>query len=92
MARSLKKDKSEIRTITDIDMRLMIEKDIRARICHGIHRYVKANNKYMEGHEKNKEPSYLNYCEINNLYGWAISKNLPLCIFRKKNLNLTKIL
>ena len=73
-------------------MRLMIEKDIRARICHGIHRYVKANNKYMEGHDKNKEPSYLNYCEINNLYGWAISKNLPLCIFRKKNLNLTKIL
>ena len=31
--------------LADINMSLMIEKDIRGRICHAIHRYVKANNK-----------------------------------------------
>ena len=37
----------------------MVEKSIRGRICHGIHRYAKANNKYMKDYSKNKESSYL---------------------------------
>ena len=36
-------------------MLLKVEKGIRGVICHAIHRYVKANNKYMKDYEKNKE-------------------------------------
>ena len=32
--------------LTDIDLLLMVEKDIRGGICHSIYRYAKANNKY----------------------------------------------
>ena len=36
-------------------MLLMIEKGIRGGICHAIHWYVKANNKYMKDHGENIE-------------------------------------
>ena len=29
------------------------------KICHAIHRYAKANNKYLKDYDKNKESSYL---------------------------------
>ena len=38
-------------------------------MCHAIHQYVKTNNKYMKDYGKNKESSYHNYWDINNLYG-----------------------
>ena len=50
-------------------MLLMVEKGIRGGICHAIHQCGKANNKYMKDYDKTKEPSYLNYWEINNLPG-----------------------
>ena len=50
-------------------MILMVEKDIREGICHAIYRYWIANNKYMQGYDKNKESSYIQYCNVNNLYG-----------------------
>ena len=34
-------------------MLLMAEKGIRGEICYAIHRYAKANNKYMKNHDKN---------------------------------------
>ena len=38
-------------------------------ICHTIHSYIKANNKYMKDHDKNKKLSYLNYWNVDDLYG-----------------------
>ena len=63
-----KKTEVKLVLLTDIDMLLMIEKGIRGRICHVIHRYAKANNKYMKDYDKNKESSYLKYWDVNNLY------------------------
>ena len=56
----------------------MVEKGIRGGICHSIYRYAKANNRYMKNYDKNKELSYIQYWNINNLYGWAMSQKLPV--------------
>ena len=71
---ALKKAEVELDLLTDIDMLLKAEKSIRERICDAIYRYAKANNKYMKDYDKNKESSYLNYWDVNNLYGWACHK------------------
>ena len=50
-------------------MLLMVEKEIKGGICHPIHRYTKANNKYMKNYCKEKELLCLTYLDVNNLYG-----------------------
>ena len=60
----------------------MVEEGIRGGICHSIHRYAKANNKYMKNYNNNEESSYIQYLDANNLYGWAMSKKLPVNGFK----------
>ena len=62
-------------------MLLMVEKGVRGGICHAIHQYAKVNNKYMKDYDKNKESSYLKNWDVNNLYGWTMSKMLPVNSF-----------
>ena len=40
-------------------MLLMVEKGVKGGICHTIHRYAKANKKYMKDYDNNKKSSYL---------------------------------
>ena len=61
-------------------MLLMNEAGIRGGMCQSIHRYAKANNKYLKSYDKSIESSYLMYLDPNILYGWAIP--LPINGFK----------
>ena len=76
MTSSFKKTKAKLDLLTDIEMLLMVEKGIIGGICHSIYRYAKANNKSMKDYDKNKESSYIQYWDKNNLYGWEMSQEL----------------
>ena len=41
----------------------MVGKETRGGICHAIHRYAKANNKYMENFNKDNESLYIQYLD-----------------------------
>ena len=69
-------------------MLLIAEKGIRGGICHEIHRYAGANNKYIKNDDKNIESSYLMYLDASNLFGWAMFQKLPVNGFKwAKNLS-----
>ena len=77
----LKKTGVKLDLVTNVDMLLMIEKGIRGGICHAVHRYAKANNKYMKDYNKDEEESYLKNDDANNLYGWAMSQKFLVSSF-----------
>ena len=74
----LKKTRVKLELLTDLNMLLMIEERIRGGMCQVIHRYSTANDKHMKNYNKNVISSYLQYLDANNLYGWSMSKKLPV--------------
>ena len=48
----LKKTGVELELLIDPDMFLTFENGIRGGICNAVHKYAKANNKYMKNYEK----------------------------------------
>ena len=76
---ALKKAKIKLNYLTDIDKLLMVQKGIRGGICHSIHIYANANNEYIKDYDKNKELSYIQYWDVNNLYGLALLQNVAKC-------------
>ena len=63
-------------------MLIMFEEGTRGGMCQATYRYAKANNKYMKNHDKNKESTYLEYLDANDLYGFAMCKKLPVDGFK----------
>ena len=87
MASMLKKTKITLELLLellDIDMLLITESGIRGGMCQAIHKYAKANNRYMKNFNKNIPSTYLQYLDANNLYGWAMCKKLPVDGFKWK--------
>ena len=52
--------------MTVIDLLLMMEKGIRGRTFPDIHWYMKANNKYVKGYDKNKESAHVKSWDNKN--------------------------
>ena len=68
----------EIDLIYDREMYEMIEAGLRGGMCMVSTKKVEANNKYMgEEYDKNKESSYINCFDANNLYGLSMIQKLP---------------
>ena len=78
----LKKTGAKLELLTDENMFLTYEEGIRGGIWNKVYSYAEANNKYMKNYDKNKESSFLMYVDANNLYGWAMSKKLPIDGFK----------
>ena len=72
----------KLELLINVGMLLMVEKEIRGGICHAIYRYAKANSKYMNNYDKNKESSYIQYLNANNLYGLVMSLKLSVDGFK----------
>ena len=61
----------------------MFERGICRGITQAVRRYASANNKYVgDLYDSNKESSYLQYLDTNNLYGWVMSQPLPTSRFK----------
>ena len=82
----LKLTKVELELLTDKAMLLMFEEGTRGEISQAIHKYAKANNKYLKSYNKNVLSSYIQYLDANNLYGWAMCKKLPTGKFKQANI------
>ena len=64
-------------------MLLMIESGIRGGITTISHRHAKGNNEYMGTEfDPAEESKFIWYLDANNLYRWAMSKQLPTSGFK----------
>ena len=88
----LKTTGQKLQLLHDYDMLMMIERGIRGGITHISKRYAEANNKYMKNYNPEKKSSFIQYLDANNLYGWAMSQNLPTHGFKwMKDITLEKV-
>ena len=56
----------------------MFERGIRGGITQAVRKYAAANNSYMgDKFNPNKDTTYFQYLDANNLYSWAMSQHLP---------------
>ena len=77
----LKETGQQLQLLHDYDMLMMFEQGIRGGITHISKRY-----------NPNEESSYIQYLDANNLYGWAMSQNLPTHGFKwMKNITKEKV-
>ena len=80
---TLKIIKVQLELLSDPDMLLMIESGIRGGIATISSRHAKANNEYIEiEFVPADESKFILYLDADNLYGWAMSKQLPTTGFK----------
>ena len=89
----LKTTGQHLQLLSDYDMLMMFERGIRGGITHISKRYAEANNKYMKNCNPKKESKFIQYLDANNLYGWAMTQNLPTHKFKwMKDLTKEKVI
>ena len=65
----LKMTGAELEKISDIDMYLFVEKELRGGISYIAKRYAKANNNSKCDYGSNKPSTFIIYLDKNNFYG-----------------------
>ena len=78
----LKMTKMKLELITDPDIYMFFEKGARGGISYISNRCSKGNNKYLKSYDSKQESKYIIYSNVNNLYGYAMSKFLPTSGFK----------
>ena len=71
----------KLQTISDINVHLFIEKDMRGSVSNIYKRYALADNKYLKHYDSNTENTFIMYWDANNLYGRGINQPLPYSYF-----------
>ena len=80
---SLKIATVQLELLSDPVMLLIIDSGIRGGIATISHRHAKANNEYMGTEfDPAEESKFISYLDANNLYGWAMSNQLPTSGFK----------
>jgi len=72
----------KLELFTEPEQLLFVERGVRGGVASIANRYSKANNKEMVQHDPVEESKYILYLDANNLYGWAMSRPLPLREFK----------
>ena len=83
----LKMTKVELEKISDPNMHIFIERIMRGGISYVNKRFSNANNEYCPDYDKNKSTVYINYHDMNDLYGDAMSQYLPYGGFKWVEVN-----
>lgn len=75
----LKMTRVSIELMTDVNMISFIRKSIRGGLAVAVKRYEEANNLFMgDEYDASKPSKFLMYWDCNNLYGKAMSGNMPI--------------
>ena len=69
----LKMTNVKFETFQTFDIFLFIEKGLRGGISQVAKRYSEANDKYTRNYDPTKPSKFIEYLDMNNLYGWAMS-------------------
>jgi len=74
---ALKMTKVQLDLLEDVDMYNFLRAGIRGGVSYVATKYSEANNKEMKNYDESKTSKYIDYLDANNLYGWAMSQDLP---------------
>ena len=90
----LKMTKIELEKISNADIHIFIQRGMRGQISYINKRYSKVINEYCPDYDKNKPKVYINYLDMNNLYGKAMCEYFPYGGFEwvKVNNGLNRVL
>ena len=83
----LKMTNIKLNLISDVDMYQFVEKGMRGGVSYISNRFGEANNKYMKDFDENASEKHIMYLDANNLYGWAMSQDLPTGDFKWLDIN-----
>ena len=72
----------QLELLTDLDQHRFIEAVIRGGVAMICKKCSKANNPYVKDYDPDKETSWLQMWDINNLYGYGMQNLLPKSTFQ----------